>query len=92
MPMLPILLATLVAIMSVWAIVYSLRLYTPAFRAILRELANGGAAINYRFAIKPSHITLSPVVGAIRIADLPYRRMKCSNGLRYSTAALAKAA
>ena len=92
MPMLPILLATLAAIMSVWAIVYSLRLYTPAFRAILRELANGGAAINYRFAIKSSHITLSPVVGAIRIADLPYRRMKCSNGLRYSTAALAKAA
>ncbi len=92
MPMLPILLSTFATITSVWAIVYSLRLYAPAFRAIHRRLANDGAAINYRFAIKPSHIAHSLVVGAVRIADQPYRRMKRSNGLRYSTAALAKAA
>ncbi len=92
MPMLPIFFATLIATVSVWAIVYSVRLYAPAFRTIRLQLANGGAAINYRYAIKTSHVAAAAVPSAIRIGTLPDSRMKRANGLRYSTAVLAKAA
>ena len=90
--MLPILLATLAAIMSVWAIVYSVRLYAPAFQDIRRDLANGGATTSYRYAIRTSNFVVASAPIAIGNAILPDRRIKRANSLRYSTAVLAKAA
>ena len=90
--MLPIVIATLAAVVSLWAIISSVQRYVPAFRAIRRELANGGPAFKYRYTIKALNLANPNNPAEIRSTYLPDFRMKRANGLRYSTAVLAKAA
>ncbi|MEO7384922.1 MAG: hypothetical protein ABIU18_08325 [Novosphingobium sp.] len=92
MLMLPMLIATLAAVVSLWVIVSSIQRYAAAFRAIRRELANGGPAIKYRYTIRTLSLPSSNNPAGRRNSSLPELRMKRANGLRYSTAAFAKAA